>query len=125
MAAEAGAGPHDYILVVDDNESIQGAVELILQEAGYTARSALGGRDALELVVAGPPPRLVLVDLWMPDVDGRMLLRELKRQFPRLPIIMMSAAWNEEPELDGADAYLRKPFGRRELLEVVKRVWSG
>ena len=76
----------------------------------------------------GPPPRLVLVDLWMPDLDGRSLLRELKRQHPRLPVILMSAAWNTgsdaDADLDDADAYLRKPFGRQELLDVVKRVWD-
>ena len=108
------------ILVVDDEPDI---VELFrqrfrreLRSGAYVLHFAASGRDALDLVVTGVEPELLVLlsDINMPEMDGLQLLREVKRYRPDLPVIMITAYNDEERrrvagEFGAAD-FLNKPI---------------
>lgn len=105
------------ILIVDDDPQIQTMLRIALESAGYETRPALNGADALRLA-ATIAPDAVLLDLGLPDRDGKDVLRDI-RAFSAVPVIVLSARDREAEKvaaLDmGADDYLEKPFGISEL----------
>jgi CheY-like chemotaxis protein len=107
------------ILVVDDEPVILLALVDLLEDAGYEARVASNGREAL-LRMAETPPDLVLMDIMMPSVDGREVVRRM-RDDPRLrsvPVILMSAAITPDmAELNVA--FLPKPFDVDDVLDLL------
>ncbi|HYY18135.1 MAG TPA: response regulator transcription factor [Streptosporangiaceae bacterium] len=111
------------ILLVDDEPRIQSFISRALAEAGYATVCASGGADALRLATTGEYG-LVILDLVMPDVDGRAVLAELLRVHPEQPVLMLSCvddAATKAACLDlGADDYLTKPFALEELLARVR-----
>ena len=78
-----------YILVVDDEPAIRELIQDILQDEGYQVTTAADGNTARACLTLRMP-QLVLLDIWMPDIDGISLLREFKQQEPGLPVVMMS-----------------------------------
>jgi two-component system chemotaxis response regulator CheY len=114
------------VLVVEDDTDIRETVAELLVEEGYEVRTAVSGRDALELLEgADPLPDLVLLDLMMPIMDGWTFYDHLQKQ-PRwatLPIVVISADANvhEKAARLNPVACLRKPVGIDELLGVVGR----
>lgn len=106
------------ILVVDDEPQIHRFLAPALEAAGYTPLRALTGAEGLRLA-AERAPRAVLLDLGLPDMDGKALLPRL-RGFSAAPVIVLSARDREEEKvaaLDaGADDYVEKPFALAELL---------
>ena len=78
-----------YILVVDDEPAIRELIQDILQDEGYQVTTAEDGTAARQCLT-DRLPQLVLLDIWMPDVDGISLLREFKQQEPHLTVVMMS-----------------------------------
>jgi CheY-like chemotaxis protein len=83
------------VLVVEDNHETRGVLERILAVSGYWATSVDGGRAALAYLLdpENPLPVVIVLDLHLPDMDGRTLLREIKR-FPRvarIPVIVYSS----------------------------------
>jgi CheY-like chemotaxis protein len=111
------------ILVVDDDRSIREVVAEVLEAEGYAVQTAADGAEALRSVERRRP-RLVLLDMRMPVMDGWGFAAALKERGLRLPVIVMSAAadaraWAEQV---GADDYLAKPFALDELLAKVERV---
>lgn len=105
------------ILIVDDDPQIQIMLRIGLESAGYETRPAMTGREAVQLA-ASIAPDAILLDLGLPDRDGKDALQDI-RAFSQVPIIILSARDREAEKvaaLDlGADDYLEKPFGISEL----------
>jgi two-component system chemotaxis response regulator CheY len=111
------------ILVVDDDPGILAVVAEALDLEGYTVRTATNGADALALV-AEDRPRLVLLDMRLPVLDGWGFARGLKGLGIALPILVMTAAQDARrwaAEID-AQGYLAKPFELTELFGAVERL---
>jgi two-component system KDP operon response regulator KdpE len=106
------------ILVVDDEHQILRALRVILRDAGFEAVPADSAEDALDLA-AVQTPDAAIVDLVLPDLDGVELCRRL-REWSGMPIILLSAVGDEDAKVRalaaGADDYITKPFGPRELV---------
>jgi CheY-like chemotaxis protein len=106
-----------YILVVDDDRAIRDALRLLLEEDGYRVKVARDGREALELLRSAPPPCVILLDLMMPEMDGKEFLR-LKNRNPvlaEIPVCVMTASGRLTPMPAGVSAVLHKPFDASEL----------
>jgi len=108
--------PSDYILVVDDDASIRALTASVLEDGGFTVRSAPNGSVALD-VVRESAPCLVVLDLQMPEMDGRSFYRALRAAGFHTPVLLMSAhgARQAQSEL-GAEAAISKPFDIDDLL---------
>ena len=110
------------VLVVDDEPAILAAVAPLLDAAGYGVSTAATGYAALDAVERSAPD-LVVVDLGLPDLDGREVCRRL-REGRAIPIIVLSARHEEREKvaaLDaGADDYVTKPFSADEFLARVR-----
>ena len=113
------------ILVIDDDEGVRRSIGKVLVRAGHEVFEAPDGKVALT-VLKDEPPDLVICDLFMPEMDGVEVLRELRRDYPDLPVVAISggAYQGKVQLLDvakglGAVAVLKKPFQLQELLGVV------
>ncbi len=110
------------VLVVEDEENINNIVTALLEANGYSAIAAYSGSSA-KMLYASHRPDLIILDLGLPDMDGVMLLREI-RQDSFVPIIVLSARTQEGDKvcaLDlGANDYVTKPFGSAELMARVR-----
>jgi len=106
------------VLVVDDEPQILRALRVVLREAGYEAVPAESVEDALDRAAIRPPDAAI-IDLVLPDGDGIELTRRL-REWSQMPIIVLSAIGEEAEKVRaleaGADDYVTKPFGPRELV---------
>jgi len=106
------------ILVCDDEPQIVRALRVILRDAGFEAVPAGNGEEALD-AVAVRPPQAAIVDLMLPDMDGVEVTRRI-REWSEMPVIVLSAIGDEEKKVEalaaGADDYVTKPFGPRELV---------
>src|SRR3954462_822809 len=115
----------ERILVVDDEEAIREIVSSMLQNAGYNARQAGSGKQALEILGAGEEFQLMLSDLMMAEMDGIALLDRVQDCYPDMPAIMVTAVHDISVALaairNGAYDYLLKPFEREQLLAMVRR----
>jgi two-component system, OmpR family, KDP operon response regulator KdpE len=113
MAAD---GPR--VLVVDDELQIVRALRVVLREAGFEVVAAQSAAEALDRA-AVRPPQAAIVDLVLPDGDGIEVTRRL-REWSEMPILVLSAVGEEEQKVRaleaGADDYVTKPFGARELV---------
>jgi two-component system, OmpR family, KDP operon response regulator KdpE len=110
------------ILVVDDDSQITRVLKTTLSAQGYEIRTAADGMEALK-VISEWPPALLITDLRMPNMDGVELCRHLRPKSV-LPIIVLSVRGDEGTKvaaLDaGADDYITKPFGAKELLARIR-----
>jgi two-component system KDP operon response regulator KdpE len=106
------------VLVVDDEPQIVRALRVVLREAGFEAITAESAGEGLDRA-AVRPPEAAIVDLVLPDGDGVEVTRQL-REWSEMPILVLSAVGEEAQKvraLDaGADDYITKPFGTRELV---------
>jgi DNA-binding response OmpR family regulator len=112
------------ILVVDDDKKIVDLVSLYLRRDGYGVLAAYDGREALDLV-RQKQPDLVVLDLLLPELDGREVCRLLRAE-SNVPIIMLTARSTDDDKLAGldlgADDYITKPFNPRELVARIRAV---
>jgi CheY-like chemotaxis protein len=118
-------GEKPIVLVVEDDPDIRETIAQILDEEGYAVLVAENGQAALSRLAEGPRPRLILLDLMMPIMDG-LEFREQQRQDPKyadIPVIIVSADGNARQKATnlGAAGHIRKPVGIDELLAVVQR----
>ena len=117
MAVE-GSEQRPRVLVVDDEPQIVRALKVVLREAGFEAVAAETAAQALDLA-AVHPPAAAIVDLVLPDGDGVEVTRRL-REWSEIPILVLSAVGEEDQKVRaleaGADDYITKPFGTRELV---------
>ncbi len=106
------------VLVVDDEGQIVRALKVVLREAGFDVVSAETAAEALDRA-AVRPPEAAIVDLVLPDGDGVEVTQRL-REWSDMPIVVLSAIGEEEQKVRaleaGADDYVTKPFGARELV---------
>jgi two-component system KDP operon response regulator KdpE len=112
------SGVKPRILVCDDEHQILRALRVILRDAGYEAVPASTGEEALDLAAVRVPDAGI-IDLVLPDMDGVEVCRRL-REWSDMPLILLSAVGDEEAKVRalaaGADDYVTKPFGPRELI---------
>ncbi len=101
------------VLIVDDEISIQHSLSGILSDEGYGISLAASGEEALEKARKDPPD-LILLDVWMPGADGIMVLSEIKRLYPQLPVIIISGHGTIETAVKatrmGAFDFIEKPL---------------
>ncbi len=118
---------NEKILVVDDEESIRTSLTGILEDEDFTVSSAAEGFEALEKV-RREMPDLVLLDIWMPRMDGLETLQRLKEMNPSLFVIMMSGHGTIETAVKstkiGAYDFIEKPLSLEKLLVIIKNALS-
>ena len=114
------------ILVVDDEQDIRDLVSGVLEDEGYSTRTAGSSSEALA-ALADRRPSLVLLDVWLQGskLDGLQLLEEVKRRDPSLPVLMISGHGNLVTAVaairQGAVDFIEKPFEAEHLLHLVAR----
>jgi DNA-binding NtrC family response regulator len=114
-----------HILVVDDEPDIRELVQDILQDEGYRVTTAENG-DSARTAFARETPDLVLLDIWMPDIDGITLLKEWAGgSKPACPVLIMSGHGTVETAVEatrlGAHDFVQKPISLAKLLSVVSQ----
>ncbi len=111
------------ILIIEDDPALLRGLKDNFAAAGYDVRTAADGQRGLDALLAEPPD-LVLLDLMLPRVSGYDICRTARERGLAMPIIMLTAKGQEEDIVRGlelgADDYVTKPFGIRELLARVK-----
>ncbi len=109
----------ERILVIEDDPSILRGLQLNLGMEGYVVRSAMDGETGLALARTERPDLLV-VDVMLPKLGGLEVVREIRAEDPDLPVLILSAKGQEQDKVAGlslgADDYMVKPFGLKELL---------
>jgi DNA-binding response OmpR family regulator len=109
----------ERILVIEDDPSILRGLQLNLGMEGYTVRSSMDGAQGLAMA-RSESPDLVIVDVMLPSLGGLEIVREIRKDDPDLPVLILSAKGQESDKVAGlqlgADDYLVKPFGLKELL---------
>ncbi len=112
------------ILIVDDEESLRQSLEKVLRNAGYLTHIASSGNEALELL-AQHPMDLVLSDLKMPNGDGLLLLKSIKKKFPDIEVILLTGYGTIETAVEamkeGAYDFITKPPKKAVILSTVER----
>src|SRR5205085_4691683 len=115
----------EAILIVDDEEQIRASVRGVLADEGFRVLEADNGRAALT-TIAAEHPRLVLLDIWMPGVDGIEILRQIQERHPDTRVIVISGHGNIDTAVRatqlGAVDFIDKPFSLDGLLHRVERV---
>lgn len=118
------------VLVVDDDPAVRTTVKLVLERSGHRVSVAAEGRAALATLAAGGIDLLV-VDLFMPGMDGLETLREARKRHPDLPVIVMSGTslggpGQQAPDFLamavklGAVRSVQKPFKPRDIIDAVQ-----
>ena len=111
------------ILVVEDEHAVARGIQYALQQEGYEVTLARSGEEGLELATRGAPD-LILLDVRLPGMDGFEVLRRLRAAGTKSPVLMLTARDEEVDKVIGlelgADDYLAKPYGLRELLSRIK-----
>jgi DNA-binding response OmpR family regulator len=109
----------ERILVVEDDPNILRGLDLNLAMEGYKVRTAADGEEGLR-IARTERPDLLIVDVMLPRLGGLELVRELRKEDPGMPILILSAKGQEADKVAGlalgADDYVVKPFGLKELL---------
>lgn len=111
------------IAVVDDDTDLRETLGELLWEEGYEARLFENGRTALEALRLGERPRLILLDLMMPEMNGWQFRDELLKDdgLRDIPVVVMTASRGFEGRPIQAQEVLYKPVGLGELMEAVER----
>jgi DNA-binding NtrC family response regulator len=118
----------EKILVVDDERSIGEFLTLLLGKDGYRVRATTTGREGLA-VLEEESYQLMITDLRMPEMNGLELVREAKRRYPELEVVVMTAFASLESAVEalrlGAADYITKPFQVDEIRAVVEKVMDS
>src|SRR3984957_10554875 len=115
--------PMQTILVIDDDESLRDTIGLMLEKEGFRPVLVADGATGLEQAQASAP-NLILIDLRMPGINGVDVCKQLRARGATTPVIVLSALGDEIDKVllleIGADDYVVKPFGTRELLARIR-----
>lgn len=118
------SGQQQKVLIIEDEAQIRKFLRISLEAHGYEVLEARIGADGKDLC-ASRSPDLVILDLGLPDIDGQELIRQL-REWTQVPIIVLSVRASESDKVDALDAgandYVTKPFGIRELMARIRVV---
>ena len=111
------------ILIVEDNVDLANGLEVNLKKEGYKVLKTVSGEDALKITIRDNPD-LIILDIMLPGISGFDVCRELRNKSIDIPIIMLTAKSDETDRVVGlelgADDYITKPFGIRELLARIR-----
>jgi two-component system, NtrC family, nitrogen regulation response regulator NtrX len=114
----------ERVLIVDDEKGIRSTLGAILGDEGYRPLAVSSGAEALARI-GEEVPELVILDIWLPEMDGIETLAELKRQWPELPVIMISGHGTIETAVKatklGAYDFVEKPLSLDKTLLVIDR----
>ncbi len=127
--AEEGRRPHErragVVLVADDEEAVRSSLAAALRAEGFVVDEASNGRQVVDMVLAAPERYALLVlDLVMPILDGREVLRRLREEVPALPVLLCTGYELEEEAISGAGV-LVKPFALEAFVERVRAFTGG
>lgn len=110
------------VLLVDDEPALVSVLQPVLNAAGLSVLVATDGNAAISLVIAQDPD-VILLDLGLPDMDGKEVIRII-RETTQVPIIVISARYQEDEKIaaldEGADDYVNKPFKIGELMARIR-----
>ena len=112
-------------LVVDDEPGVVDQVKELLELRQYATVTATSGKKALELVKK-EKPNIVILDIRMPDLSGIDVLKEIKKNYPKTRVIMLTGVEDESTKNMamglGASGYLTKPYSYSDLLELSRKI---
>jgi two-component system nitrogen regulation response regulator NtrX len=112
------------VLIVDDEEGIRESLSGIFEDEGYNVLTSSSGEEALR-ILKEQNPELILLDVWLPGIDGVQTLKDIKNMKPDLPVIMISGHGNIELAVKatkmGAYDFLEKPLSLERVLLAAKR----
>jgi CheY-like chemotaxis protein len=113
------------ILVADDEEAIRSTLEMILKSSGFEVDFAANGEETLKKITSELYD-LLLLDIVMPKIDGYVVLQQVRKIYPGLPVVFITAYGEAEKIEESIGQYkltsvIEKPFTPREVLEVVDR----
>ena len=115
------------ILIVDDDAFVRTLLRDMLADQGHPLEEAENGHEALEL--QGPPPRVVLLDLFMPEMSGMEALVLIRNRWPEARVLVISSMDSErlveEALAAGASGYITKPFHPMEIASAVERALAA
>jgi len=128
------------ILIIDDEEDIRDALQMVLESAGYDVKVASNGNEAVALQRAEPAD-LIITDIIMPEKDGVSTIKEIRQDFPGTRIIAISGGGGVQPveyvpeaitttaylaaaKEAGADMAFTKPFEREDLIQAVNDLFA-
>lgn len=111
------------LLVIEDNREINEYLQKVLSEVGYIVQNTSSGTKALKLLQKIQPD-LILLDLGLPDINGETFCKEAKKDYPDIPIIILTGKSRTIDVVSGlnfgADDYITKPFEREVLIARIK-----
>jgi DNA-binding response OmpR family regulator len=114
-----------HILLVDDEQAITSNLSAYLNRSGFETSVAGDGEEALQKIAQNPPD-LIVLDVLMPKVDGREVLRQLRQAGDWTPVILLTQVGEASERAmaleEGADDYLNKPFDPHELVARMRAV---
>ncbi len=117
----------DYrVLLIDDDPIIRKVVGLTLEKAGFVLQTASDGTEGIDILERGDfSPDCVILDIRMPKISGIEVLSRIRKKFPLIPVIMLTALTDIEIAIDtmrrGAFDYILKPVRKVQLIETVKK----
>src|SRR3984957_19122318 len=119
---------NETVLVVDDEERIRSSLRGILSDEGFRVLDTGSAPEVMGLIER-EHPAVVLLDVWMPDIDGIELLRRIKTERPAVEVIMISGHANIQSAVAatklGAADFIQKPFSVSGLLASIARALEG
>jgi CheY-like chemotaxis protein len=110
------------VLVVEDEANIRFLIVTLLRQLDFDVIEAMNGEDALDLLAQQPPFDVVVTDLQLPRVDGLQLIEIVKREFPHVKVVVVSAYQDRLAEAleKGVHNQLRKPFSRQQFIDLLR-----
>ena len=123
MSSHPGTGRS--ILLVEDDELVRRAIQMVLEWEGYHVECANNGQEALDSLRAGSRPSLILLDIMMPVLDGEQFRKEqlADPRFASIPVIIVSAA--SFADAVSAVQHVHKPFEVQELLDAIHEQFAS
>src|SRR5687768_4237804 len=127
-SSSSAAAPKARVLIVDDDLNILDFLSIALEDEGYAVETAENGAIALERLDSREPsenPTIIILDLWMPVMDGLSFLRAYReRPAPHAAVIALTAAQYDSAQstLVDADGFLTKPFSLDDLINLVDKL---
>ncbi|MEK6580249.1 MAG: response regulator, partial [Bdellovibrionota bacterium] len=113
------------VLIIDDESSIRQALSGALKDEGYRVATASSGKEGLDLIRAERPD-VILLDIWMPEMDGLETIRQIKTEWPDQSVIMMSGHGNIETAVKatklGAFDFVEKPLSLERILVLLQNI---
>ena len=115
------------ILVIDDDDAVLKYIREVLKHDGFNVLTADNGYQAFELLAQNPDVSVVVADIIIPEEEGIEIIKQIKSEHPHIKIVAISGGGKISPETYlqlahamGVDATLKKPFGRKELLNTLQ-----